>query len=68
MRDDKRKLRKQKRDLKRAGNKKRRQALKRNLERDPEGAAHAEEDLGRYRSKDLNGLDNDQTRQRSDEE
>lgn len=66
-RDDKRQQRKMKRDIKRAGNKKRRQSLKRDLEQNPEDAAHSEADVGHYRSDTLNGMDDDQTRRRKDE-
>jgi hypothetical protein len=56
------------RDLKRAikkrGNKRRRQELKRNLADNPEEAALAEEDLGKHRSDQLNRLDNDSTRRK----
>jgi hypothetical protein len=61
---DKRKLRELKRALKKRGNKHRRQQLKRGLAENPEGAANAEESLGRHRSDMLNGLDNDSTRKR----
>jgi hypothetical protein len=64
----KRELRKLKRTLKRAGTKHRRRDLKRQLAQDPEGAADAEENLGRYSSENLNGLDQDSTRRRPDEE
>jgi hypothetical protein len=50
-----------------AGNKHRRAELKRNLSENPEEAAHAEENLGRYRSDTLNKLDNDSTRRKKDE-
>ncbi len=59
---DKRKMRELKRALKKRGNKHRRQQLKKNLSENPEDAADAEEDLGRYRSETLNKLDNDSTR------
>ncbi|MCX7665128.1 MAG: hypothetical protein N2112_06255 [Gemmataceae bacterium] len=59
---DKRQLRELKRVLKRAGSKHRRRELKRALERDPEGAADHEEDLGRYRSQEMNGLDSKKPR------
>lgn len=65
--DDKRELRQLKRTIKRAGNKRRRQALKKDLERNPEEAAHSEHDFGRLSSETLNGLDHDTTR-RQDEE
>lgn len=63
---EKRELRKLKRVLKKAGNKHRRQALKRQLVENPEEAAHAEEDFGRYSSEGLNGLDSDSTRKREE--
>jgi hypothetical protein len=56
---DKRKLRDLKRALKKRGNKHRRQQLKRDLNENPEEAAHSEEKLGRHRSDTLNGLDRD---------
>jgi hypothetical protein len=65
---DKRKMREIKRALKKRGNKHRRQQLKKNLEANPEEAAHAEEDLGRHRSDTLNKLDNDSTRRKKDGE
>jgi hypothetical protein len=64
----KRELRKLKRTLKRAGSKHRRRDLKRQLTEDPEGAAEAVENFGRYSSETLNGLDEDATRRRADEE
>jgi hypothetical protein len=64
----KRELRKLKRTLKRAGTKHRRRDLKRQLAENPEGAADAKEDLGRYSSETLNGLDQDATRRRADED
>ncbi|QEG31468.1 hypothetical protein GobsT_62900 [Gemmata obscuriglobus] len=63
---DKRMLRDLKRKLKKRGNKHRRAELKRDLAENPEEAAHAEEDLGRYRSDTLNRLDNDSTRRKKD--
>ena len=63
---DKRKLREAKRAVKKRGNKHRRQELKKNLAVNPEEAAHAEEDLGRHRSADYNGLDQDATRRQAD--
>ena len=65
---DKRKLRDLKRVLKKRGNKHRRQELKRGLAENPEGAAAAEEDLGKHRSDRLNGLDQDATRRRAGDE
>lgn len=64
---DKRMMRELKRALKKRGTKHRRAALKKNLADNPEEAAHAEEDLGRYRSDALNNLDNDSTRRKKDE-
>ena len=65
---DKRKLRELKRVLKKRGNKHRRQELKKNLAENPEEAARAEEDLGRHRSVDLNGIGRDSSRRTKDEE
>jgi hypothetical protein len=65
---DKRQLRKLKRDIKKAGNKSRRQHLKRELTENPEEAPHSEYDFGRKSSKGLNALDNDATRKRKDDE
>jgi hypothetical protein len=65
---DKRQMRELKRALKKRGNKHRRQQLKRNLAENPENAAENEEDLGKHRSDRLNGLDNDITRKKKDEE
>jgi hypothetical protein len=65
---DKRKYRQLKRDVKRAGSKHRRRDLKRQLHDNPEEAAHHEENLGRHSSAGLNGLDQDATRRRPDEE
>jgi len=59
---DKRQLRRLKRDIKRTGNKRRRQVLKRDLTDSPEDAPHAEFDFGRSSSATLNGLDEDATR------
>jgi hypothetical protein len=55
--DDKRQMRALKRAVKRAGNKHRRQELKRQLRDNPEDAHLAEEDLGGCESSTLNGLD-----------
>jgi hypothetical protein len=62
--DDKRLLRQLKRDLKRAGNKRRRQHLKRELTENPEEAPYTDFDFGRTSSATLNGLDQDATRRR----
>ena len=66
--DDKRRHRQLKRDIKHAGNRKRRQHLKRTLRDDPEAAAGAEFDFGRDSSAGLNGNDRDATRRRAEEE
>lgn len=65
MRDqDKRQFRKLKRDVKRAGNKRRRQYLKRELTDRPEEVPHSEFQFGRDRSAAFNGMDRDATRRR----
>lgn len=61
---DKRKMREVKRAVKKRGNKHRRQELKKSLTENPDEAAHAEENLGRFRSDALNGLDRDSTRRK----
>jgi hypothetical protein len=60
----KRELRKLKSTIKRAGSKHRRRELKRQLADNPEGAAEAEENFGKFSSEALNRLDNDATRKR----
>src|SRR4051812_35609528 len=63
MRDNTRsELLEQKRELKRAGGKRRRRMLKQSLIDNPEDAHEVEGDFGRYRSAPLNGLDHDATR------
>jgi hypothetical protein len=62
--DDKRRHRELKREIKKAGNRKRRQHLKRALNADPEEAARTEFDFGRDSSATLNGNDRDATRKR----
>lgn len=64
MEREKRDLRKEKRDIKRAGTKRRRRYLKRELREDPEDAAHTDFCFGRDSSARLNGLDQDATRRR----
>ena len=59
---EKQKLRQIKRDVKRAGNKHRRQMLKRSLRDDPEEAHRVVPSVGRYRSTEFNGFDRDSTR------
>jgi hypothetical protein len=66
--DDKRRLRKLKRDIKRTGNRKRRQHLKRALTDNPEEAADASFEFGRDSSQFLNGNDRDATRRQQAEE
>ena len=62
---DKRRLRKLKRDVKRAGGKRRRQHLKRELTENPEEAPYTEFDFGSDSSSTLNALDRDATRRRT---
>lgn len=64
MDQDKRQLRKLKRDIKRAGNKRRRQHLKRQLAEHPDEAPRDAYDFGRASSAGLNGMDRDATRRR----
>jgi hypothetical protein len=63
MDQEKRQLRKLKRDIKKTGVKKRRQFLKRTLA-DPEAAHEAEFEFGRDSSATFNGMDKDATRRR----
>ena len=65
---DKRDLRKMKAVLKRKGSKHRRRDFKRTLTENPEEAAHAEENLGRFSTDPMNGMDQDSTRKREDED
>jgi hypothetical protein len=62
MNRDKDFVRKMKRFLKREGNKKKRQWLKRQLELSPEDAPNDEYDFGDLSTKELNGNDFDSTR------
>jgi hypothetical protein len=64
MDQEKRRHRQLKRDVKKAGNRKRRQHLKRELTERPEEAASTEFDYGRDSSAPLNGIDQDATRRR----
>lgn len=66
MDQDKRKFRQLKRDLKKAGNRKRRRHLQRELRDNPEGTSGSEFDFGRDSSAGLNGNDRDATRRRED--
>jgi hypothetical protein len=68
MNDSKRQHRELKRDVKKAGNRKRRRHFERELARDPASAHEAEFDFGRDTSVSLNGNDQDATRRRGDEE
>jgi hypothetical protein len=68
MNDDKRRQRQMKRDVKKAGNRTRRQQLKRQLNENPEEAHFAEPTFGRNSSEPLNGIDQDATRKRDEEE
>jgi hypothetical protein len=61
---DKRQYRKLKRDIKRAGSKRRRRFLKRELTENPEEAPYSEFDFGSDSSTGLNRLDQDATRRR----
>ena len=65
--DDKRRYRKLKRDIKQAGNRKRRRRLQRDLMENPEEAAHSEPGVGPYSSAGLNGNDRDATRRKKEE-
>lgn len=55
-------LRQFKRDIKRAGNRKRRRFYDRELLRNPDEAHLTDFDYGRYSSEAMNGIDNDHTR------
>lgn len=69
MDQDKRRQRKLKRDVKKAGNRKLRNHLKRQLAESPEDAAHVDDfDYGANSSSTLNGMDKDATRRREDAE
>ncbi len=65
---DKRKYRKLKRNVKRAGNKHRRRDFKRQLRENPNEAPYQEENFGRNSSAAMNGNDRDATRKRDEEE
>jgi hypothetical protein len=64
---DKRRMRQLKKAIKRAGNKSRRQSLKRDLVEKPDEAHRSEYDFGPGSSTGLNALDRDATRRRRDE-
>jgi hypothetical protein len=61
---DKRRLRKLKRDIKKAGNKSRRRHFKRELAENPEEAPYSEYEFGSKSSESMNALDHDSTRRR----
>jgi hypothetical protein len=65
---DKRQLRKLKREVKRAGSRHRRRDLKRDLAENPGEAHRSDESFGRCSSQGLNGLDRDATRRSSSDE
>lgn len=68
-RKDKRFYRNLKRSVKKDGNKKRRAFFKQNLVENPEEAHLCDEfDFGDLNSKQFNGMDNDATRRRDDED
>ena len=62
MEQDKRSYRQLKRDLKRAGNRKRRRRLQRDLLDNPDDAPHGDFTFGRDSTAGLNGNDRDATR------
>ena len=62
MNDEKRRQRQLKRDVKKAGNRKRRRHFDRELLRAPESAHEVEFEFGRDASACLNGIDQDATR------
>jgi hypothetical protein len=68
MNDDKRRQRQLKRAIKKAGNRTRRQQLKRTLTENPAEAHFEEESVGRHSTEPLNGQDHDSTRKREDDE
>ncbi len=68
MDQEKRRQRRLKQQLKQAGNRRRRRELQRDLVDRPAEAHWSDEQLGRYQSRDLNGMDRDATRRRPDEE
>lgn len=61
---DKRERRQLKREIKRKGSQRRRRMLKRALAEHPEEAADDIPSVGRFRSADLNGMDQDAKRRR----
>jgi hypothetical protein len=67
MKQDKRILRELKREVKRAGNKRRRQFLKRQLAEQPEDAPYAEFEFGRDSSAGFNAMDHDAKRTKKED-
>ena len=67
MEQDKRRYRQLKRDLKRAGTRKRRRHLQRELLDNPAEAGQTDFDFGRASTTGLNGMDRDKTRRRQDD-
>ena len=61
---EKRELRREKRIIKRAGNKRVRRLAREMISESPEDAPFVEPDYGRYRSAERNGIDQDATRRR----
>jgi hypothetical protein len=68
MDQDKRQFRQLKRDLKRAGNRKRRRYLQRELLENPEDAGRSDFNFGRHGTAGLNDNDRDATRRRQDDD
>jgi len=68
MKQEKRMLRELKREVKRAGNKRRRQFLKKQLVEKPEEAPYAEFDFGRDSSAGFNAMDQDAKRKKKKED
>jgi hypothetical protein len=68
MKQEKRMLRELKREVKRAGNKRRRQFLKKQLVEQPEEAPYAEFDFGRDSSAGFNAMDHDAKRKKKPED
>ena len=68
MKQEKRLLRELKREVKRAGNKRRRQFLKKQLVEKPEEAPYAEFDFGRDSSAGFNAMDQDAKRKKKKED
>jgi hypothetical protein len=66
MDQDKRSFRQNKRDLKRAGNRKRRRHLRRELVENPDEAPYSEFDFGSCGTVGLNGNDQDATRRKGE--